>query len=784
GPVDSSPGVGGFPSWFQDKTGITMEFCSLLNASELQNGWCTLIPPGPVFPETFPDPFFIEHFYHDAVSVVKDANTGSRGRLIVAVEASFANGLIVRPGDQMTFGRIRVFLTNVPFSGTYTVYHPYGKWTFNNVAAGDRIFFTDDVGLGCVGTFTCTLGTDIGPFLLPSPVAGGAEVPPIPDILPGQDPWYDILVNTGAAKPYPGTGKKYVADPGRLGPVTGSPLPPFLGNDGVTYNHNIFRVEGPNGWTMSSDTFSVTGRILNGALPENVKVDRASYAQPVAGSPTGIKLDVMATGVPTVNARLPAQPQPASTMPIIAAYDAPCAGTIDPVTGVVSPPFSAPVGATLYQLVNTDVKFWAQMHPATVPLSVCVVDQTSVNAAGQIVPSYYNVPVTDEVAITTVQGSSGAVYTPQNGGSLTITANSSDTALPATLEAAGFGPLVNGTLTITPLAAPPATVTVNSSEGGTASLIVTTGVGVAGGGTPPSAVNDTYTMFEDCTNVPATTCATPLVMSPLANDTVGGQPIPAGALITIVTPPRLGTAVLNPDNTITYTPNSNVNGIDGLTYTVTYLGAVSNQASVNITITPVNDIPTAVNDNPGAVVARLNSFNVLANDTDPDGAADLANAQIVTWPAQLGPQPVPTNGVVNFTPTSTGTFSFTYNAVDFSGAVSLAPATVSVVVAGSEAITIAKAIYKVGNAGGGISARWTVQGADSVKEGQTLTIVYNNGTLNAANGGGSCNGTATNPKCVVGTAVVDTLGNYLYDLVLPPGGPSDPTDLLTWATKP
>jgi len=784
GPIDSSPAVGGFPSWFQDKTGITMEFCSLTNQTELTNGWCTLIPPGPVFPETFPNPFFIEHFYHDAVAIAKDATT--RARLIIAVEASFANGSQVIPGQQMTFGRIRIFITNVPFAGTYTVYHPYGKWTFSNVAAGDRIFFTDDVGLGCVGTFTCTLGTDIGPFLLPSPTPGGAEVPPIPDLQPGQDPFYDILVNAGGAKPYPGTGKKYIADPGRLGPVTGSPLPPFVGNDGVTYNHNILRVEGPNGWSITQQNFNTTGRLLNGALPENVTVDRASYANPVAGSPTGIKLDVMATGTPTVNSRLPAQPQPVPTFPIVSFYEAPCAGTIDPNTGAVLPPFSVPAGVTQTQMVNADTKFWGQAHPAAVPTSVCVVDQTSVNAAGVVTPTFYNVPVVDEVAITAVQGSSGAVYTPQNGGSLQINANSTDTAVPASLTAAGYGPLVGGALTIAPLAAPPAVLTVNSSEGGAASLIVTTKVGVAGGGAPPVAVNDSFTMFEDCSSTPATSCAAPPTFAPLANDTLNGGPIPAGATVNIVTPPRLGTAVLNADNTITYTPNPNANGTDGITYTVTYLGSTSGQAQMAITITPVADFPVAVDDNQGAVVGKANSVNVIANDTDPDGAAAITNAQIVTWPAQLGPQPVPANGVVNFTPTGTGTFTFTYRTVSVSGLVSQNIGNANIVVSGTEAITIAKADFTAaGNFGGNLTQKWVVSGADSVRQGQTLTIVYNNGTLTAAAGGGSCNGTAANPKCVIGTAVVDlTLGTYLLQSTQVPGGPTDPTDTTTWATKP
>src|SRR6478672_5698295 len=55
GPVDNRATVGGFPAWFQDKTGLALEFCDLTSQSELDGGWCTLIPPGPIFPESFPD---------------------------------------------------------------------------------------------------------------------------------------------------------------------------------------------------------------------------------------------------------------------------------------------------------------------------------------------------------------------------------------------------------------------------------------------------------------------------------------------------------------------------------------------------------------------------------------------------------------------------------------------------------------------------------------------------------------------------------------------------------
>ena len=778
GPINNAPTVGGFPAWFQDKTGLAIEFCDMKTQAELTGGWCTLIPPGPIFPESFPDNFFIEHFYNDDVSTISDGTT--KAKLVIAVEASFANGFNVIPGEQMTFGRVRLFMTHVPFSGTYTVYHPYGKWIFPDVAAGDRIFFTNDVGLGCVATFECTLGTDIGPFLLPSATPGGAEVPPIPDIQAGQDPFYDILVNTGASTAYPGTGKKYIADPSRIGPVTGSPLPPFVGNDGVTYDHNVFRVEGPNGFVLHSTDFSTNGRLMTDVMPGQVNVKRASFARAVS-STTGNKVDVYATGSSTSQGRLPASPAPAAVTPSLSFFDAPCAGTVDPTTGAILPPFSAPAGAAQTQMVNAGSNYWAQSHPATVPPAVCIKDATSTDITGATVPTYYMANVVDELVPL---GGSGATYDSASGGTLTVSIKSSDNQFPPILTAPGFGTFTNGVLTVTPLAAPPATVQVNSSEGGTTEVLVQTNVGTAGGGPVPLALNDDYSMNEDCSATPATSCATPLHVTPLANDTYNGVPVGAGAFVTITSQPKIGTVVLNPDNSMTYTPNSNANGADTIGYTVTVNGAVSNVAFVTVNITPVNDLPVAVNDTVDAVVSRLNKVNVIANDTDPDGAADLANAQIVTWPPQLGAQPVPAAGVVSYTPTSTGTFTFTYRAIDKAGAVSANTASTTVSVVGSEAIVYTKQLYKQGNQGGGASARWTVSGTDNIREGQTITIVYNNGTLNAANGGGTCNGTATNPKCVVGSAVVDGLGNWLFDQVLVPGGPADPTDATTWTTKP
>jgi hypothetical protein len=99
-----------------------------------------------------------------------------------------------------------------------------------------------------------------------------------------------------------------------------------------------------------------------------------------------------------------------------------------------------------------------------------------------------------------------------------------------------------------------------------------------------------------------------------------------------------------------------------------------------------------------------------------------------------------------------------------------------------EAITFTKFTFVgAGKVGGATTTRWTVSGADTVKEGQTLSIGYNNGVSRT---GVNCGTTPANPTCLIGTAVVDGAGNYLFDKVGTPGGLLDPNDAVTWPTKP
>jgi hypothetical protein len=143
-------------------------------------------------------------------------------------------------------------------------------------------------------------------------------------------------------------------------------------------------------------------------------------------------------------------------------------------------------------------------------------------------------------------------------------------------------------------------------------------------------------------------------------------------------------------------------------------------AFVAINITPVNDAPTAVNDSFSAVNGVAIALNVLANDIDPDGVADLATVQIVTPPVGATAV-VGAGGVVTFTGAS-GSYTFTYRAVDQAGVVSGNVATATVVVANAETIAFVRSDF-IGN-----KLRWRIDGTDTLHAGQTITVSFNNGT--------------------------------------------------------
>jgi hypothetical protein len=703
GPISNAVNVGGYPIWYQDGTGLALELCSPSTQSELAGAWCLLGIGDTVAPEAFPGTYADEHFYY-ASDASLTPNSGGKALFRGAVEAAFITNVV--QGDQIVFSRVRVKLTVVPITGTYRFIHPFGEDSIDADAGDPRgIFFTDDVGIACPpGSFDCNLPGRIGPFLAASTFPGGPELAPVtasnpaPDIDPGH------FGGAFAPTAYPGTGKAYLADPARIGPVTGSALPPFTDSNGNLRDHNIFRIEGPPGSALGgfnvdgssidfieTTDFSLQGRIFADAIPGRVTVDRASYTR----SATSRKLDVFASGFQSRQSRLPAQPRPVPVLPQLSFFTAPCAAN-------AAGGLAAPVG-TAQQMISAGTNFWAQLSPATIPTAVCVRDAAGRNALGQLVPTFFQATVADEVTV------SQASFDPSTR-TLTVKATSSETITPPSLTLDAFNkPLVGGQVTVTGLDAPPAKVRVFSTRNGATELAVTTGIGNV---TPPAsltAVNDTFTFPED---------SGAQRLNVLANDVAA-----TGGRVTLASQPRLGTATVLADGSVNYTPNANASGADAFTYAVTVgTAAPSNPANVIVNLTPVNDLPTAVNDGPFNVNTGAQVLpSLMENDVDPDGASDIVGIVMVTQPIGATATAA-ANGSVTFNAAAAGNYTFTYRTRDSAGALSANTATVTVNSVLSDVVVISSALFRTDK------KRWVVTGTSSAPN-QTISLTYDDGSL-------------------------------------------------------
>lgn len=158
---------------------------------------------------------------------------------------------------------------------------------------------------------------------------------------------------------------------------------------------------------------------------------------------------------------------------------------------------------------------------------------------------------------------------------------------------------------------------------------------------PPLAIDDALTLSED---------ATATLVDVLANDTTDDALTIIGA-----TDPAHGTAVVAGDGqSLTYAPDANYNGLDSFDYTIQDGLAAQSTATVDVTISPVNDAPVAVDD-PSVDCNRTGAFGgtralpedwdaedgsgwfpgfsecgTLWNDTDVDG--DQLTWEIVSQP--------------------------------------------------------------------------------------------------------------------------------------------------------
>ena len=193
-----------------------------------------------------------------------------------------------------------------------------------------------------------------------------------------------------------------------------------------------------------------------------------------------------------------------------------------------------------------------------------------------------------------------------------------------------------------------------------------------GSGTDTTPGNDTDSAAVAVNSAPqpvadsaTTTNGTPVTVPVRANDTDPDDPT-TSLTVSIVTPPAHGTAVVEADNTVRYTPALGWKGADTLTYQLT--DPQGGTGTAVATVTTANAVPIANDDvinTPGNTGVTL---VVLSNDTDPNGDPLVLVA---------AGQPASGQGAVSLAGNSVtyqpaaafaGRASFTYTVADSEGA--------------------------------------------------------------------------------------------------------------------
>ena len=295
-----------------------------------------------------------------------------------------------------------------------------------------------------------------------------------------------------------------------------------------------------------------------------------------------------------------------------------------------------------------------------------------------------DVPVTTDVlANDSFQGVYGTDYvvssttTPANG-TTTIEADGTITYTP--------NPDFNGTDTYD------YTVTVTNADGSTTTETTTVTITV-----DPVAdiVVDVATASED---VPVTTDV-------LANDSFQGD-YATNYVVSSTTTPANGTTTINPDGTITYTPNPDFNGTDTYDYTVTVTNAdgttTTETTTVTITVDPVADI---TDDNDVTQINTPVTTDVLANDNFEGLNFEITAATNGT----NGTTVVNIDGTITYTPNldfkGLDTYDYTITVYNADGTITTETATVTITIA---SINIVKVFTEDSVIAGGVGSSFTL----------------------------------------------------------------------------
>lgn len=405
----------GFPVWYADDSQPSLRLALCDQVSDPNCNIAGTLPDG-TQPQSFPGNYPVESFYQLA-SATATAGNGGKATYTAGLEATFNNNVVAKAGDQTVFSRIRVKVTNLDPNTDYVVHHPYGTDTLKSDGNG-LIFVTEDVGAGSPN-FADAMGGRFGPFLQWDPAVG--DTPPA----------------------------GYLADPAVNHKVIGSPVKDAAGNA-----QDYFRIDGPDAGgpgvnTVSTDLFSLTGKL---ATTSGVSAQRADDHR--AAGATGGTLDVFATSDPGQSIQVKGQ-------------------GFDPVA------------------LREDGKgqYLARVaYTGATPASVQVVN------AGDVPQTVKTIPVVDDI-------DAQAAYDADTQ-TLKVTATSSNLDNNPTLTAKGYGDLTAGAASFNVGAAPPE-ITVTSTDGGSVTIPVDasgaafSAIGVVANAGPEQTVQQGQTVTLD-----------------------------------------------------------------------------------------------------------------------------------------------------------------------------------------------------------------------------------------------------------------------------------------------
>ncbi|MBL7480416.1 tandem-95 repeat protein [Legionella bononiensis] len=314
--------------------------------------------------------------------------------------------------------------------------------------------------------------------------------------------------------------------------------------------------------------------------------------------------------------------------------------------------------ALVFSTANGNAISLTDIDSASVTTTVSVIHGTlSISAAGVAAAAAAGVTISNNgTGNLTLVGATAQVFSTANGNAISLT--DIDSASVTTTISVAHGSLTalatagvtitnNGTGSVT-LTGSPAAITAAldglsytpvADYNGSDSLTVVTSDGtlsdtdsIAITVTPVAdIVNDTATFNED----------TVANLDVNANDTfenaghtitaINGTAIAVGGTVGVAN----GTVLLNADGTLSFTPTANYNGSTSFTYTVTS-GGVTETATVNLTVNPVNDAPTNTNSSVTTLEDTAKVFttsNFAFTDSSDSPANTLQAVKITSLPA-------------------------------------------------------------------------------------------------------------------------------------------------------